>query len=88
MTIEKRDNMGYAIHPALIVLLIILGAGLVVTAIAGMVRVYFKDDSEGIKPISGEQFDYMKQVRERNLQGLYEEGRRHAYRARHPDSKR
>ncbi|KAF2120256.1 hypothetical protein BDV96DRAFT_642099 [Lophiotrema nucula] len=71
---EKRDNMGYAIHPSLIVLLIMLGAALLVAMLAGMIRMYFPAE-EGMTFPSNEQMEYMREVRERNLADLMATGR-------------
>ncbi|KAH7128408.1 hypothetical protein B0J11DRAFT_270211 [Dendryphion nanum] len=71
MPILKRDNGGYAIHPLLIVLLIMLGAAFVVACGAGISRFATKDKKDdAFKDRSEEQNQYMREVRARNVDGL------------------
>lgn len=79
MAFEKRDNMGYALHPVVIVLLILLGAlGLVVCGYAVNRLLGIEDSSDGFKARTVEQDDYMREVRSRNVNGLMSQGRRSA----------
>ena len=66
---EKRDNMGYPIHPLAIVLIAFLGAGFLVAcayAVASSYRV--AEDTEPSRSIAQEQ--YMREVRARNVDGI------------------
>lgn len=76
MSPVKRDNMGYAIHPLLIVLLIMLAAALVVCMGFAVNRLFVGEESDGLRPRSVEQEQYMVDVRQRNLAILAQEGRR------------
>lgn len=77
MAFEKRDNMGYPIHPLLITFFICLGIfALVVCAYAIHRLMGFENASRALASRSVEQDDYMRQVRSRNLDGLMAEGRR------------
>ncbi|KAF2010880.1 hypothetical protein BU24DRAFT_427077 [Aaosphaeria arxii CBS 175.79] len=75
--------MGFAIHPALIVLCVMLGAALMVTCGAGVHRMYgvrVEDRAHMVRSV--EQESYMREVRDRNLEGLMHEGRRSHF--KHP----
>ena len=76
MPLEKRDNMGFAIHPFLIVLLIMLGAAMLVVCGAGISRFASKreKDSNAFKERTVEQDDYMREVRARTIAGLAPQG--------------
>ncbi|KAF2737226.1 hypothetical protein EJ04DRAFT_431394 [Polyplosphaeria fusca] len=74
--------MGYAIHPSLIVLLIMLGAAFLVAMGFGVSRIYGTTQDHMLRPMSNEQAGYMREVRERGMQGLYWEGRRSQYRGK------
>jgi hypothetical protein len=77
MAFEKRDNMGYAIHPSLIVLLILLAAAALVTCGYAVNRlVGIEESPNGFKARTVEQDDYMREVRSRNVDGLMSEGKR------------
>jgi hypothetical protein len=72
----KRDNMGYAIPPTVIVLLIMVGAGfLVCMAYAVHSAFGFGQDRNEPKPPTVEQMEYMAEVKIRNLEAMQREGR-------------
>jgi hypothetical protein len=74
--LEKRDNMGYAIPPAAIILLILVGAGGCVCVGFAIHRLMGAADADhGYRARTAEQEDYMREVRTRNLHGLMVEGR-------------
>ncbi|ORY05903.1 hypothetical protein BCR34DRAFT_490511 [Clohesyomyces aquaticus] len=74
--------MGYAIHPSLIVLLIMLATVVVIMMGYAMHRLLgLKDASDGYKPRNVDQEEYMREVRHRSQVGLYHEGRRGAGRS-------
>ncbi|KAF1963324.1 hypothetical protein CC80DRAFT_486719 [Byssothecium circinans] len=77
-SLTPRDNMGYAIHPAGIVVLCILGSGVLVFILFGMFRFYGQPNAnEGTyRPMTVEQMSYIKDVRDRNLEELAYEGRK------------
>ncbi|KAF2241221.1 hypothetical protein BU26DRAFT_404012, partial [Trematosphaeria pertusa] len=64
--LEKRDNMGFAIPPAAIILLVMLGAAFLVCMGFAVARflVDDKDDTWTRRPVA--QDDYMREVRARN----------------------
>lgn len=67
MYIDKRDNMGFQIAPALIIFLVILGAGALVVCGFAVMRFWGGDieaDSSYMHR-SVEQDQYMREVRER-----------------------
>lgn len=68
MYLEKRDNMGFQIAPALIIFLVILGAGAMVCCGFAIMRFYGGDveDQSHWNNRSPEQDSYMREVRERN----------------------
>ncbi|KAF2466318.1 uncharacterized protein BDR25DRAFT_306150 [Lindgomyces ingoldianus] len=73
----RRDNMGYAIPPSLIVLLIMLGAMAVVICGYAVSRLLgFSEAPNGYKPRSTEQEEYMREVRQRGLAGFHWEVQR------------
>lgn len=66
MYLEKRDNMGFQIAPALIIFLVILGAGGLVVCGFAVLRFYGGDDAQETSyNRSPEQEAYMREVRER-----------------------
>ncbi|KAF1998408.1 hypothetical protein P154DRAFT_524095 [Amniculicola lignicola CBS 123094] len=73
--------MGFAIHPSLIILLILLGAGLFICAGYGVHRLYGAPDNDsGYQARTTEQDDYMREVRARNVDSLYSDMRGRHYR--------
>ncbi|KAI8932927.1 hypothetical protein NX059_010398 [Plenodomus lindquistii] len=68
MYIDKRDNMGFGIAPALIIFLVILGAGGLVLCGFAVMRFYGGDaeDQSHMFSRTPEQDAYMREVRERN----------------------
>ncbi|XP_014553424.1 hypothetical protein COCVIDRAFT_107720 [Bipolaris victoriae FI3] len=72
VVLQKRDNMGFNLAPALIIFLVILGAGGLVCCGFAIFRFYGKDpDSEAsLYNRSPEQDAYMREVRERNWSRL------------------
>ncbi|KAF2026222.1 hypothetical protein EK21DRAFT_74590 [Setomelanomma holmii] len=69
--LQKRDNMGFAISPALIIFLVILGAGFMVCCGFAVVRFYGGDiDQNQYVRRNPEQDAYMRKVRERNWNKL------------------
>lgn len=68
MILLKRDNMGFEIAPALIIFLVILGAGGLVICGFAVFRFYGGDieDESSWNSRSPEQDAYMREVRERN----------------------
>lgn len=69
---EKRDNMGYPIHPIAIVLLAMLGAGFVVCGAYAITSSY-RTVEETEPPRSVSQDNYMREVRARNVDGIMAE---------------
>jgi hypothetical protein len=75
--LTKRDNMGFALHPSLIVLLVLLGAGFMVAAGYAINSAFgFREDGNGFKATSPEQMQYMADVRARNMDKMMSEGQR------------
>lgn len=68
--LAKRDNMGYLIPPIVIWLLTLLGAAVAVTLGYAVHRLMGLEDAPPWKSRSGEQDDYMRDVRRRNLERL------------------
>jgi hypothetical protein len=67
MALQKRNNMGYQIHPSLIVLLVILGAGFCVcVAFAIYQNLGERHNPDMWQKRRPEQDAYMRDVRERN----------------------
>ncbi|KAF9740484.1 hypothetical protein PMIN06_007637 [Paraphaeosphaeria minitans] len=77
-TRDDADNMGYAIPPNAIVLLVLLGAGFVIAMLYGMDRMTGFRGREAVapRPLSAEQAAYMAEVRRRNVMMLCEEAAR------------
>jgi hypothetical protein len=67
MYLDKRDNMGFQIAPALIIFLVILGAGALVVCGFAVMRFWGGDEAQDGTWInrSEEQNAYMREVRER-----------------------
>jgi hypothetical protein len=71
MALAKRDNMGYAMAPALIVFLCILGAGFAVCIGFAIFRFYGDSgNSDFWQKRNPEQDAYMREIRERNWHRL------------------
>jgi hypothetical protein len=68
--LQKRDNMGYAISPSLIVFLCMLGAGMLVCLGFAVYRLAFGDTTHMLPPMSDEQGQYIREVRERNIRAI------------------
>lgn len=70
--LQKRDNMGFTIAPALIIFLVILGSGALVICGFAVMRFYGGDieDQSSYNARSPEQDAYMREVRERNWNKL------------------
>ncbi|KAF2676599.1 hypothetical protein K458DRAFT_396759 [Lentithecium fluviatile CBS 122367] len=73
--ILKRDNMGYDIAPAAIVVLCMCGAGVLLVMCYAASRLFMSVDSNGLKPLTVDQHEYMATVRARNLDILASEAR-------------
>lgn len=67
MYLDKRDNMGFQIAPALIIFLVILGGGGLVCCGFAVMRLWSGDEAQdtGFMKRSVEQDRYMREVRER-----------------------
>ncbi|KAJ8112023.1 hypothetical protein OPT61_g5515 [Boeremia exigua] len=67
MYLDKRDNMGYQVAPALIIFLVILGAGGMVVCGFAVMRFWGGDEAQDTTYMnrSVEQDRYMREVRER-----------------------
>jgi len=66
---EKRDNMGFPIHPLAIVLIAVLGAGFLVACAYAVASSYRSaGEVEAGRSIGQEQ--YMREVRARNMDGI------------------
>lgn len=67
MYLDKRDNMGFQIAPALIIFLVILGAGALVICGFAVMRFWGGDEAQDTSYMnrSVEQDRYMREVRER-----------------------
>jgi hypothetical protein len=75
----KRDdgNMGFALPPSIIILLIMIGALILVCMGYAIHKTFgFPTDGNGFKDMSVAQMDYMAEVRIRNMEHLEQEGRR------------
>ena len=83
MALAKRDNMGYAMAPPLIVLLCILGAGFAVCIGFAIFRFYYDHDPDSWQKRNHEQDAYMREVRERNWLRLERITGNHIYSAPH-----
>lgn len=73
--------MGFAIPPAAIILLVMLGAAFAVCIGFALTR-YMFDDEKGPPSRSAAQEDYMREVRARNLEGIMAQSARRYYRPR------
>lgn len=81
MYIDKRDNMGYAISPVLIVFLIMVGALFVVFMGYGIHRTYgFRHEANATGHRTEGQTQYMIEVRTRNVEDMAQHIRRDYYR--------
>ncbi|KAF1837396.1 hypothetical protein BDW02DRAFT_518953 [Decorospora gaudefroyi] len=80
MFLQKRDNMGFQIAPALIIFLVILGAGALVCCGFAIYRFsHGRDEDESNRFVrSPEQDLYMREVRERSWRKLPKVGARSA----------
>jgi hypothetical protein len=77
VSFEKRDNMGFSIAPALIVLIILLASFLLVILGYATHRLLgLGPEHNSYRARTVEQDDYMREVRNRNLRGIMGEGRR------------
>ncbi|OAL03981.1 hypothetical protein IQ06DRAFT_195859, partial [Phaeosphaeriaceae sp. SRC1lsM3a] len=75
--LKRDDNMGFELPPALIILLILIGAGFLVACGFAIHSAFgFGPNPNRIKPMSAEQMEYMAEVRIRNMTCLEQEGRR------------
>ncbi|CAO2652359.1 Nn.00g006420.m01.CDS01 [Neocucurbitaria sp. VM-36] len=81
MYLQKRDNMGFQIAPALIIFLVILGAGGLVCCGFAIYRFHSGDveDTSRWNNRSPEQDAYMREVRERNWGKVQRIGVRNLY---------
>jgi len=82
MYLQKRDgNMGFSIAPALIIFLVILGAGALVCCGFAVHRFYGgePEDESSRFHRSPEQDSYMREVRERSWRKLPQLGLPHPY---------
>lgn len=81
--LSKRDNMGFALAPSLIIFLVILGGGALV-CIGFAVYRFWGDELEHqqFKSRTPEQDQYMREVRERNWSKIPRMGR-NVYRPSH-----
>ncbi|KAL6707479.1 hypothetical protein ACN47E_004049 [Coniothyrium glycines] len=72
MYLDKRDNMGFAMAPSLIIFLVILGAGAMVICGFAVMRFFGGDleDQSHWNQRTPEQDAYMREVRERNWSKL------------------
>ncbi|KAF2503010.1 hypothetical protein BU16DRAFT_533299 [Lophium mytilinum] len=70
--LHKRDNMGYAIPPSLIVLICMFGAGIMVCLGFAVHSQFFGTSRNELPSMSPEQMDYMREVRERNMSALHD----------------
>lgn len=75
--LKRDDNMGFLLPPALIILLILLGAGFLVACGFAIHSAFgFGPDPNRFKHMSAEQMTYMAEVRVRNAMALEHEGRK------------
>jgi hypothetical protein len=82
---EKRDNMGYPIHPIAIVLLAILGAGFLVACAFAVHSSYGRSSADVLPGRSIAQEQYMQDVRARNVDDIMAQNvGSHYYRSRRP----
>jgi hypothetical protein len=66
MPLQKRDNMGFAVPPWAIILLVMLGGGFAVCCGFAMFRFYYDYDEGNKFKRRPEQDAYMREVRERS----------------------
>ncbi|KAH7406918.1 hypothetical protein DE146DRAFT_411048 [Phaeosphaeria sp. MPI-PUGE-AT-0046c] len=86
MAIRKRDNMGFAIAPSLIIFLVILGSGFLVCCLFAVFRFYGEEPGQHVwQKRSHEQDMYMKDVRDRNRMRMYKPGGRHLIQSSNQD---
>jgi hypothetical protein len=80
MVFQKRDNMGFDISPALIIFLVILGAGFAVCCGFAIMRFYGEDpDERHWTKRTPEQDAYMREVRILNMKKLSRGGVRNMH---------
>lgn len=80
MAIQKRDNMGFALAPPLIIFLVILGSGFLVCCFFAIFRFYGEEpEQHHWQKRSHEQDTYMREVRDRNRIRMARPGGRHLY---------
>lgn len=80
MTVEKRDNNGFALAPPLIIFLVILGSGFLVCCFFAIFRFYGEEPNQHyFQKRTPEQDMYMKEVRDRNRNTMSRPGRGHIY---------
>ena len=74
---KRDDNNGFLLPESIIVLLIILGAGFFVCCGYAIHSAFgFGTDDNGIKSHSASQYEYMAEVRARNMDALARTGAR------------
>jgi hypothetical protein len=76
---EKRDNMGYPIHPLLIVFFAVLGAGFLVACGFAIHSSYHRGTEDDAPSRSIAQEQYMQKVRARNLDDIMAQSARMGY---------
>jgi hypothetical protein len=80
MGLTKRDNMGFAIPPWLIIFLVMLGGGFAVCCGFAMFRFYYDYEEDNKFSRKPDQDAYMREVRERNWNDMSKRtGGRHLY---------
>jgi hypothetical protein len=77
--LEKRDNMGYPISPVLIVLFAILGAGFLVACGFAIHSSYHRGTEDDVPARTEAQYQYMQEVRARNLHDIMAQSARMGY---------
>jgi hypothetical protein len=77
-SLMKRDGE-YAIPKMAIVILCMLGAVVALVMGFAMSRLFMSENTDGIKPLTAEQQEYMTEVRVRNINALEGEARRSMY---------
>ncbi|KAF2642071.1 hypothetical protein P280DRAFT_468523 [Massarina eburnea CBS 473.64] len=77
----KRDNSGFLVAPAVIVLLAMCGAGVLIVVCYGAARFWMSEEEKGIPEPPAEQVDYMRELRARNLDALMADGAHARYQA-------
>lgn len=72
---RSDSDMGYAFPPGVIILFILLGAILLICCGYAIHKTFgFEEDGNGFKPMRREQWEYMKEVKARNMESLAYEG--------------